>query len=120
MLGDALRREDGRTPRHGDIGGGQRCRWYSRSASRRVLNNRRIASSLDQIAQGVKRGEGSPPLSSAPVSFRRWPDTCSVWAKPAPGRHVQSHGRYLRRRNAHRYPALHFLFEPMIIWLWVC
>ena len=34
-----------------------------------------LARALKEIAQGVKRGEGSPDRCAKPASFRRWPLT---------------------------------------------
>jgi general secretion pathway protein F len=68
VLGDALRKaETSRFARAmGTLVGNSVPLVQSISISRSILNNRRIAGSLDAVAQGVKRGEGiAGPLSRA-------------------------------------------------------
>jgi general secretion pathway protein F len=68
VLGDALRKaETSRFARAmGTLVGNSVPLVQSISISRSILNNRRIAGSLEAVAQGVKRGEGiAGPLSRA-------------------------------------------------------
>ena len=67
-VGDALRESEaarfGRAM--GTLVGNSGPRVQSRGISAAILNNRKIAASLDMVAQGVKRGEGiAAPLRRA-------------------------------------------------------
>ena len=77
--------------------------------SRGILNNRRIAGSLEAIAQGVKRGEGiAAPLTARGRISAAGRASAGGRRRDRPsGHHVQSHGGYLRQRNPHGHPAIH-------------
>ena len=72
--------------------------------SRGILNNRRIAGSLERVAQGVKRGEGiAGPLRKAGEFPPLAAHLLSVGEETGqPGLDVHPHGRHLRNRNAQR------------------
>ena len=75
-----------------------------------ILNNRKIAGCLEQVAQGVKRGEGIanpirkagqfPPLAGHLLAVGEETGTA--------GPHVRPYGGDLRQRYAHCHQAVHY------------
>ncbi len=78
LLGDALRKaETARFARAmGTLVANGVPLVQSLNIARGIMNNRRMADSLELVAQGVKRGEGLPARSAGPGCSRRSPRTC--------------------------------------------
>ena len=111
LLGDALRKaETARFARAmGTLVAASVPLVQSIGISRGILNNRRIAGSLERVSQGVKRGEGiaGPLREGGRISAAGRASVERRRGDRPPGRHVHPHGRHLRSRNAQRHPALH-------------
>ena len=74
-----------------------------------MLNNTKIAGSLDAVAQGVKRGEGLSRAAEEnwPVPAAGGPSAERGRRNRAPGPDVRPHGGYLRSRHPCRDQTLH-------------